>query len=241
MTLFHEKRLEDQRNLAQLNKTLGTAEAAHILETAVSLYRGGIAMVSSFGADSAILLHMLSRIDRDVPVLMIDTRLLFPETIAYQQKLTTLFGLRDVRRITPDEAADPMRRLHLTDTTACCALRKVAPLQNALQGFSAIVTGRKRFQTSHRHEMPVFDRDNAGRIRVNPLANWGLADIAGYFQRHALPRHPLVAKGYPSIGCAPCTTPVGEGEDIRAGRWRDEGRNECGIHFTKDGRMERVS
>lgn len=231
----------DRLGAAELNRTYNGADAEHILQVATSLYQEGIAMISSFGADSAVLLHLLSRIDRDVPVLMLDTKLLFPETIAYQEKLTKLFGLRDVRRITPDETSDPQRRLHLTDTTACCALRKVVPLEKALTGFEATITGRKRFQTESRLEMPVFDQDSAGRVRVNPLAQWSMADITAYFDRFDLPRHPLVAKGYPSIGCAPCTTPVKAGEDIRAGRWRNESRQECGIHFTKDGRIERVS
>lgn len=241
MTPHHDNASKAPTTPAALCELYKNAEASDVLKGAVSLFPGRIALISSFGADSAILLHMLSEIDRDVPIIMIDTQLLFAETIAYQKQLTVLFGLRDVRRITPDESADPNRRLHLSDTTACCALRKVAPLQDALIGFDSIITGRKRFQTSNRHDMPVFDSDNAGRIRVNPLANWDMPDITAYLDRHDLPRHPLVAKGYPSIGCAPCTTPVRADEDIRAGRWRNESRTECGIHLTKDGRMERVS
>lgn len=225
-------------NLFRLNTIFGTAPAEAALAIALDRYEGRIALVSSFGAEAAVLLHMLSRIDPTATVLLLDTLLLFPETLTYQQELTTRFGLSDVRRVTPDESADPDRTLHHRDTTACCALRKVAPLNTALRGFDAVITGRKRYQTGQRAGMDRFELDGP-RLRVNPLADWTPAQINSYFEAHALPRHPLVARGYPSIGCMPCTSKVHAGEDARAGRWRGEDRQECGIHFGADGKVER--
>ncbi len=228
----------DDITALRLNARFGNAPAMAALAVALDRYEGRIALVSSFGAEAAVLLHMLSRIDPGVPVLMLDTLLLFPETLEYQQRLTAQFGLRDVRRITPDETDDPERSLHRRDSAACCALRKVAPLEAALRGFEAVITGRKRFQTGARARMERFELD-ARRLKVNPLADWTPHQISAYFDAHDLPRHPLVARGYPSIGCAPCTSRVQAGEDQRAGRWRGEDRQECGIHFGKDGRIER--
>ena len=222
----------------RLNARFGGAPAEAALAVALDRYEGRIALVSSFGAEAAVLLHMLSRIDASVPVLLLDTLLLFPETLAYQHDLSALLGLTDVRRITPDERPDPDRTLHDRDSSACCALRKIAPLQEALTEFDAVVTGRKRFQTGQRAAMTRFEHDGR-HLKVNPLADWSAAQIAAYFNTHDLPRHPLVAKGFASIGCAPCTSPVSAGEDPRAGRWRGEVRQECGIHFKADGKVER--
>lgn len=197
---------------------------------------GKVAMVSSFGADSAVLLHMVAQIDRALPVIFIDTLALFPETLAYQQELAQTLGLRDIRRISPDRNAlftrDPDALLHLSDREGCCQLRKAEPLEHALQGFDAWITGRKRYQAETRKSLkPVEQEPETGRIRLNPLAGWGAEEIGTYLDDHALPRHPLVARGYPSIGCQPCTSPVRTGEDPRAGRWRGSAKTECGIHF----------
>lgn len=219
----------------KLNDQFSTASAEAVLATALDRYDQQIALVSSFGAEAAAMLHMLSRIDPTTPVLMLDTELLFPETLAYQTELSVFLGLTDVRRIKPI-AAEP--DLHLRDTVACCAQRKVEPLARALTGFEAVITGRKRFQTGQRAQMDRFEVSD-GRIKVNPLADWSVDQVTAYFDDHALPRHPLVAKGYPSIGCAPCTSPVSQGESPRAGRWRNEDREECGIHFSADGTIKR--
>ncbi|KPQ06848.1 MAG: phosphoadenosine phosphosulfate reductase CysH [Rhodobacteraceae bacterium HLUCCA12] len=202
---------------------------------------GPVALVSSFGADSVVLLHMVSRIAPDLPVLFLDTLMLFPETLAYQRDLARRLDLRDVRVITPDRAAlfarDPDALLHRAAPDDCCALRKTAPLTAALRGFDGWVTGRKRFQAAIRAELPVFEAEpGTGRIKINPLADWSAADIAAYIATHELPRHPLIARGYPSIGCMPCTSRVAPGEDHRAGRWRGQDKTECGIHVV-DGRV----
>lgn len=225
----------------RLEARFGSAPAEAILGVALDRYEGRIAMASSFGADAAVLLHMLSVTDPSVPVMMLDTALLFRETLDYQRDLSAHLGLRDVRILRPDEAADPDRMLHQRDTDACCTLRKVAPLEKALAGFDAVLTGRKRYQTRARARMEAFETDDAGHLKVNPLAGWSASDIAAYLDTHDLPRHPMVAKGYPSIGCAPCTTRVSTGEDARAGRWRGEDRQECGIHIREDGTIERIA
>lgn len=233
-------RRPDGGMLADLRARFGSASAQDVLAGALDRFGGRIALVSSFGAEAAVLLHMVARLDRNVPVLMLDTLLLFPETRSYQQALSAHLGLTDVRRLTPDEHTDPDRTLHQSDSVACCALRKIAPLEAALHPFDGVITGRKRFQTGHRAQMERFELE-AGRIKVNPLADWTPAQTATYFDTYDLPRHPLVSRGYPSIGCAPCTSPVAMGEDTRAGRWRGEDREECGIHFGAGGIIERTA
>lgn len=196
---------------------------------------GRIAMVSSFGAESVVLLHMLSVIKPDIPVLFIDTQMLFQETLDYQRDVAKQLGLTNVqviRATDPEMAAgDPDDTLHQRDTDACCHLRKTVPLENALLDYDAWITGRKRFQGSTRATLDFFENEGDIRIKVNPLAHWTPQDIQDYIINNRLPRHPLVAQGYPSIGCAPCTTKVAPGEDPRAGRWRNTEKEECGIHF----------
>jgi phosphoadenosine phosphosulfate reductase len=204
---------------------------------------GRVALVSSFGAESVVLLHMVSVVAPWTPVLFIDTRMLFPETLAYQQALAERLDLRDIRVLRaghPEIArADPTGTLHRTDPDACCALRKTVPLDAALARFDGWITGRKRYQGGVRAALDFFEaEDGSGRIKVNPLAHWGREDIRDYMIENRLTPHPLVAQGYPSIGCAPCTSPVAAGEDERAGRWRGTEKTECGIHF-KDGRIVR--
>ena len=187
---------------------------------------------------------MVSVAKRDTPVIFLDTELLFAETLVYQQEVSERLGLTDVRVIRADQAAldrtDPDRTLHQRDTDACCDLRKTVPLQKALAPFDGWITGRKRFHGNGREALEFFEVEpGTGRIKVNPLAHWRREDVQTYMEENRLPRHPLVAKGYPSIGCMPCTSPVKEGEDIRAGRWRGEDKSECGIHFV-DGKLVRT-
>jgi phosphoadenosine phosphosulfate reductase len=197
-----------------------------------------LALVSSFGAESVALLHLASRVKKDLPILFIDTQLLFPETLAYQRTLAIKLGLTKITTIVASQisTSDPDATLHQTDPDACCALRKTAPLQKALAGYDGWITGRKRFQSSHRATLSHFEAeehhgDTASRIKVNPLAFWAPGDVTEYIEENNLPRHPMVARGYLSIGCAPCTSPVKKGEDPRAGRWRSSTKEECGIHF----------
>lgn len=203
---------------------------------------GRVALVSSFGAESVVLLHMVSVVAPGLPVLFIDTQMLFPETLEYQREVSAKLGLTDIRIISASDEEiarrDPDGTLHQTNPDACCDFRKTVPLERALSGFDAWITGRKRFQGGQRVALEFFEPEEPTRLRVNPLAHWRAEDVQDYMVENNLPRHPLVAKGYPSIGCAPCTSPVKEGEDPRSGRWRGTQKTECGIHFI-GGRMVR--
>ncbi|PZX18340.1 phosphoadenosine phosphosulfate reductase [Palleronia aestuarii] len=228
---------------AELNARYAHHGATAVLRHALTDPQvGRIALVSSFGAESVVLLHMLSVVDRTVPVIFLDTEMLFPATIDYQRDVAERLDLTDVRRIRPDRAAvlnrDTESLLHVADPDACCALRKSEPLERALGGFDSWITGRKRFQGATRATLEFFEADSDGRIKVNPLAHWAREDVQDYLLNNRLPRHPLVKEGYRSIGCWPCTSRVEAGEDDRAGRWRDSAKTECGIHF-KDGRIVR--
>jgi phosphoadenosine phosphosulfate reductase len=196
---------------------------------------GRIASVSSYGAESAVLLHMVASIDRDVPVIFTNTQKMFGETLAYRDELSEKLGLTDLRVFRPDP-----RVLGLKDATGmrwsydpdgCCEIRKVEPLRRALAPFDAWISGRKGFQAGTRTALPRFEEDE-GRLKLNPLADWSKSQLDAYFEEHDLPRHPLEAQGYLSIGCAPCTSKVKPGEDPRAGRWRGWDKVECGIHVS---------
>lgn len=210
------------------------SDAQTILEHTLDDVRvGRIALVSSFGADSVVLLHMMSRIRDTTPVIFVDTRMLFHETLTYQKEVAHRLGLKDIRVVTPKPSAlvarDANGRLHRSNPDACCALRKVDPLTHALRDFDAWISGRKRSQGGERKALDLFEREN-GKLKVNPLANWTREQIRDYMLANDLPSHPLVARGYLSIGCRPCTTPVAPGEPERAGRWRGRAKTECGIH-----------
>lgn len=228
------KELAERRNLLHRKSDAQTI-LRHALE---DVQIGPVAVVSSFGAESVVLLHMISQINKDAPVIFIDTEMLFDETLQYQRDVAMKLGLTDIRIITPNRDAilknDVDGLLHQADTDACCHLRKVKPLEDALADFGGWITGRKRYQSGTRTDIPFFEKD-ARKIKINPLATWTREDLAAYIQDHKLPRHPLVAKGYPSIGCMPCTTRVGEHEDPRSGRWKGQEKTECGIHF-QDGK-----
>ena len=226
----HQVALEAER----LDRLYRGESAQTILAAARERFGDGLALVSSFGAEAAVLLHLAASVDPSIPVLFIDTRKLFPDTLRYRDTLVARFGLADVRTLGPDRedlgTLDPAGALWMSDTDACCEIRKVRPLARGLSGFSAWVSGRKRFQASTRSDIPVFESDGT-RIKVNPLADWDPSDLRAYVRAHDIPPHPRVAKGYPSIGCMPCTSPVAEGEAPRAGRWRGQDKTECGIHL----------
>ena len=225
----------DQVAASRLGQRFAAMDARSFLRLAIrDLYPGRIALVSSFGADSAVLLHMVSEIERATPVIFVDTGHLFPETLAYREELVALLGLTDVESVQPSAEdlaeLDPERFLWSSDPDACCDIRKVRPLARAVEGYEAWITGRKRFQSATRATLPLFEAEGE-RVKINPLAAWDASELLAYLDLHHLPRHRLVAKGYPSIGCIPCTSPVRPGEDARAGRWRGRGKVECGIHL----------
>ena len=198
---------------------------------------GRIAAVSSFGAESAVLLHLLASVDPAVPVLFLETGKHFPETLAYRDELAARLGLTNLISLTPDAtelvARDENGLRWSYDPDGCCEIRKVRPLARALSQFDASFTGRKGFQSATRTGLPRFEldqTDSVGRLKVNPLADWSSQQIADYFTATGLPAHPLVEQGYLSIGCSPCTSKVLPGEDARAGRWKGWDKSECGIH-----------
>jgi phosphoadenosine phosphosulfate reductase len=194
---------------------------------------GDVALVSSFGAESAALLHLVAQADPNVPVIFLDTGKHFPETLAYVHELAAFIGLTNLQIIGPDaeviEKRDATGLRWSYDPDGCCEIRKVIPLEKALAPFDTSITGRKAFQASTRNALPRFEVDG-DRLKFNPLASWTKDDIEAYFAAHDLPRHPLEAEGYLSIGCAPCTSVVKPGEDPRSGRWRGWDKTECGIH-----------
>jgi phosphoadenosine phosphosulfate reductase len=197
---------------------------------------GQIATVSSFGAESAVLLSLVAGIDPATPVVFLDTGKHFPETLAYREELAEHLGLSAVLDVQPEpvalENADPTGELWHYDTDACCALRKVQPLSRALHPFAAWISGRKRYQAATRAALPFVEWDG-GRIKLNPLADWDAARIEQEMGERGLPRHPLLARGFRSVGCSVCTRAVGQNEDSRAGRWSGSGKVECGIHRMK--------
>jgi phosphoadenosine phosphosulfate reductase len=224
--------------LADLRARAVDLDASGLLRLAVEAFPARVAIVSSFAAESVVLLHLAAAIDPTIPVLFLNTGKLFGETLRYRDRLQDVLGLTDVRAIGPHpaerEAADAEGTLWSRDPDGCCHLRKVAPLSRAVAGFEATVTGRKRFQTAERAIMEKVELSE-GRFRFNPLVAWGQADLARYIAEHNLPKHPLVPDGYPSIGCMPCTRRVKAGESYRAGRWAGVDKDECGMHAGTDG------
>jgi phosphoadenosine phosphosulfate reductase len=225
--------------LASLQTKYADADAQALIVAAVrEEFPGQACVVSSFGSESVVLLHLLSQADPTIPVLFLNTGKLFGETLRYRDRLQDRLGLTDIRSLRPhpdDEARlDPDGVLWAKEPDACCGFRKTAPLQRAIAGFRAELTGRKRFQTKARAGLAPIEL-NGGRFVFNPLADWSLQDLADHIVRHDLPRHPLVADGFLSIGCMPCTDRVKPGEDYRSGRWAGQDKEECGIHENLEG------
>jgi phosphoadenosine phosphosulfate reductase len=220
----------------RLDAELRDAHPTSIIAAADAMFGERLALVSSFGAESAVLLHLAAQVRRDLTVLFLDTGMLFGQTLDYRRQLTTRLGLTDVRDLRPRfedlATTDPAAELWRSDTDSCCHIRKVLPLDAALAGFDAWMTGRKRFHGGDRLRLQVVE-EVEGRIKINPLANWTPADLDAYRAVHELPAHPLVAAGFASIGCWPCTVPVEEGADVRAGRWVGSQKTECGIHTAR--------
>ncbi|MEH2552632.1 phosphoadenosine phosphosulfate reductase [Bradyrhizobium algeriense] len=220
-----------------LDRALRDASPAEVIETALkTVGREQLALVSSFGTESAALLKVMADVDPAIPVIFLDTGWLFEETLAYRDTLVAALGLRDVRSIKPLEEAlsrqDPDRELWFSDPDACCRIRKVEPLARALKPFSAWINGRKRFQGGARAEISVVEDDGA-KLKFNPFANVSREEIEAIYKLAKLPPHPLIASGYLSVGCMPCSSRTAPDEDARAGRWRGRQKTECGIHTMK--------
>jgi phosphoadenosine phosphosulfate reductase len=217
-----------------LNQRYADASTTALMEAVLKTeLPGQVSVVSSFGTESAVLLHHVAQVDPATPVIFIDTLRLFPETLSYRDQLIDRLKLTGVRSLQPDPAAlesiDPSNLRWSYDPDGCCAVRKVAPLKKALESVDAWISGRKAFQSTTRAKLPLFEVEE-DRLKINPLAGWSREALSAYMDAHNLPRHALEAQGFLSIGCMPCTTPVKPGEDPRAGRWRGWDKVECGIH-----------
>jgi phosphoadenosine phosphosulfate reductase len=239
--------MSQQVSLSRLQMFYGEMDAPALLRAMIKEeFAGQIALISSFGADAALMLALVSEVDKATPVFFLETQKHFPETLAYAKELTDRIGLTQVHWLRPDAEMiariDPAGDLWSTQPNRCCWLRKVEPLNRAVEalGIKALITGRKRYQTAERSEMHAIELDDKGIFRINPIAEWSRERQKKEVADRALPVHPLVAQGYPSIGCAPCTQPVAEGQDERAGRWahtigiENEQKAECGIHLPSD-------
>jgi phosphoadenosine phosphosulfate reductase len=228
-------RMELDARVEALRQKFGDLDGEDLLRAAIEdEFVDRLALVSSFGAESAVLLHMVSRIKPDLPIVFLDTRKLFGETIRYRDDLIAKLGLTGLRVIKPDQdevkKEDSNGLLWARDPDACCALRKTRPLTKALAGFDAWVTGRKHFHSENRAGLPTIEHDGR-HVKINPLVKWSAEKIRDYMKAHELPSHPLVDDGFLSIGCMPCTRRVEAGEDVRAGRWSGIAKTECGIHL----------
>lgn len=232
MSVFEARRAKRSEDISTQYE--GYSAQAALERAILHDYKGEIVLASSMGIDSAVLLHMVSEIDNRLPVLFLETGKHFKETLAYRDQLVARFGLTNFQSISPDakqlKTEDPDGTLNERDKDLCCNLRKVRPLDSEITKFTSRITGRKRYQTPDRANMKILE--TGGRqVKLNPLAAWSAKDVTAYMRLHDLPPHPLLALGFLSIGCEPCTTRVAEGEDPRAGRWRNSNKTECGIHY----------
>jgi phosphoadenosine phosphosulfate reductase len=228
-----------QADADALNARFAGVDAATMLREVLSEgLLGRVAVVSSFGTESAVLLHLVARADPATQVIFVDTLKMFPETLEYRKTLLAHLGLTNSSVVTPDPevlAAKDENGLRWSyDPDGCCEIRKVEPLARAKRGLDSWISGRKAFQSVTRENLPRFEVEE-GRLKLNPLGDWVKDDLEAWFAEHDLPRHPLEAQGFLSVGCSPCTSPVLPGEDARAGRWRGWDKTECGIHTSGEG------
>ncbi len=222
-------------DIAALNGCLADRPAADILAWAWETLGPAVVVSSSFQTQSLPLLHLVSLVCPSMPIIFIDTGFHFPETLAFRDDLARRYGL-NIRVVGPQiEQAELFRRygegLYRQDPDLCCHLNKVEPMQRALAGQRGWISGVRHDQTANRARLRILEPQPDGPLKVHPLLGWTKADLWTYINRHDLPAHPLLAQGYPSIGCAPCTRPVAAGEDERAGRWTGTGKTECGLHL----------
>jgi phosphoadenosine phosphosulfate reductase len=219
--------------IAEHARHLESQQPRAILEWTLVRFPGEVALSASFAGGGIVLAHLLSQIDPSVPVLFLDTGFHFPETLEFKERLSARLGIT-VQTLTP--ATDP-GPLYETDADACCQIRKVDPMQRALESFTAWVSALRRDQGPTRASVSTIELHERGErplIKIHPLAKWTRDDVARYVREHDLPSHPLLSRGYSSIGCWPCTRPTLPGESERAGRWSGTNKVECGLHtFTK--------
>jgi phosphoadenosine phosphosulfate reductase len=218
-------------------------EGRALIRATVKAFPGKVALLSSFGAESSVLLHMVSEIDQSLPVIFLDTEKLFPETLAYRDTLVSEFGLKNIRNFHPSmddlREHDPHGDLNQRDKDLCCHIRKTLPMRRALSSFDVVISGRKRFHGATRTDLQYVTEQD-GKLKIEPLAGYSALDLQNYMISHQLPSHPLKLQGYRSIGCVPCTVVGGSDLDPRAGRWVDTDKTECGIHFSVNGEIIRT-
>ncbi len=238
--------MNDLKDLESLNESLEKKTPQEIIAWAVKQFGKDLAMTSSFGPESGALLHMVSKIDPSMAILFLETGYHFPETLEYKKQLADLLGLTQVR----DLRADPAKREKLIADHAgvpyeknpdlCCHINKVEPLDQALTGYKAWISGIRRKQTDFRKSIRIVEAYEGGLYKISPLANFTSRDIWWYLKEHKIPQHPLYEKGYLSIGCWPCTRPIQDGDDERSGRWAGKAKTECGIHLFKEIRKTEI-
>jgi phosphoadenosine phosphosulfate reductase len=225
-------RLNDRADV--LNADYGALPSLELLDVMINnIFKGKIALVSSFGTEAALLLALVAEVNPKTPVIFLETLKHFPETLQYRDKLTKLLKLKDVRNIEPDPsailAADPKGDLATRNPNACCYLRKVVPLEQALSGFEAWINGRKKIHGGQRSDLQTLEHDGR-RIKINAIVGWTAQMIDAEWEKRNLPEHPMVPFGYTSVGCKPCTALPSQGGGMRSGRWAQFDKQECGIH-----------
>jgi phosphoadenosine phosphosulfate reductase len=210
--------------LAEADARLEHAPPSKVLAWAVERFGSSLAMAASF--QDLVLIDLAVDVDPEMEIVFLDTEAHFPETLDYVEEARRRYELNmTVTRPGPEAADFPC------GTDRCCELRKVEPLRRALTGKDAWITGLKRVDAPTRSAAPIVSWDDSfGLVKINPLATWTEDDIDSYVRDHQLPSHPLRSRGYVSIGCAPTTRPVGDGEDPRSGRWSGTAKVECGLH-----------
>lgn len=236
-----------QLDLEKINEELEKKNPPDIIAWAVEAFMPKLVMTSSFGPESGALLHMISRVNPDVPIFFLETGFHFPETIQYKEDLVRQFGLKQVI----DLKADPERRAKLMvdyqdvpyekNPDLCCQINKVETLDKALKGYDAWMSGIRRKQTDFRKSIRIVEEYEGGMYKVSPLANFTSRDVWWYLKENQISQHPLFDKGYMSIGCWPCTRPIQDGDDERSGRWAGKAKTECGIHSFKEVKKDKDS
>jgi phosphoadenosine phosphosulfate reductase len=212
-------------DLATVSVSMERSSPEEIVRWAAATFGDRLCLTTSL--TDAVLVDLVARVAPGTEVIFLDTQYHFPETLDTLDVVRQRYPVKlTVRR--PDVPRDDLWR---TDTDACCAVRKVAPLEAALAGKEAWLSGLRRDDSPDRADTPIVQRDKRGLVKVNPIATWTDDDVALYIQLHDVPVNPLVARGYPSIGCWPCTQAVAEGADKRSGRWANSTKTECGLHL----------
>lgn len=220
--------------IEQFSKEFETKTPQEIIEWAVDRFSPRMAMSSSFQTQSMPLLHMVAQITSEVPIFFLDTGYHFWETLEFREKISAEWKLKIVDLYRDSRwdifAHQNTRSMPVEDPNLCCYLHKVEPMQNALKGYKAWISGIRRDQTTVRAKAHFLELQEDGLLKINPMLNWTKADVNHYIEEYQLPQHPLLKKGYRSVGCAPCTIAIGVNDNERAGRWAGREKLECGLH-----------